>query len=160
MLAPRAAGKSHGARLGRWVDGDIIIHNTVGWPAGDWWKTPNADFIHERNARVLTEAAWRAPAERPGRHHFLIAFNGNWPRAAGVLPPVLVVVPTEDYINANLATHPHALRDATYEARMAETASNIAGLIAIAREWACPILTGVDANEFMRASPSASWLAG
>jgi hypothetical protein len=39
IFAPSGAGKSHAAResSAKYIDGDIIIASTTGWPPGRWW---------------------------------------------------------------------------------------------------------------------------
>jgi len=44
VLAPSGSGKSYAAEKfpNSFIDGDVIVASTVGWPPGKWWELPNA----------------------------------------------------------------------------------------------------------------------
>lgn len=104
-IAPRGSGKSYGATLGQWIDGDQVVMERVRWPRNgetEWWKGP-----HSREIDAINWAAVSAYAsENPDS---TIMFNGRIPDWAFDLYPAILrgaLIPDERIIISHLETHP------------------------------------------------------
>lgn len=149
-LAPRGAGKSYGAALGRWIDGDVVIHEAIGWPkTPNWWKDREiASVTHAANIGILA-AYCRANVTS------VVMFNGAVPttlvRSHPKIMPVLrgVILPSSALISRNLETHPHALHHATLKQRIDEILPNRDELRRVAEDLHLPIIQGERADALM-----------
>jgi len=64
------------------VDGDTLIHFTIGWPkAGDWWKDRAATYCHAANLFSLVRAATTIDAPS-WMKHLVVMFNGGMKQIA------------------------------------------------------------------------------
>lgn len=142
ILAPSASGKSYWAGLGRWIDGDLIIANTIGWPRTlDWWMQPNASSVHNRNATILSAFA---------NEGNLIAFNGGWTLVAGVIRPLMCIRTPGALLAFNAPTHPHLLKHKPLlRALTRDLVSNHEAMESMARRLDVPILSGDAATYFL-----------
>jgi len=59
------------------VDGDDIIHFTIGWPPNKaWWQQRGATYVHAANLFAIVNTALRLNAPS-WMKHFVIMFNGG-----------------------------------------------------------------------------------
>lgn len=94
VLAPSFAGKSFfvvHSHDPRFVDGDLIIAATMGWPEGAWWRKSGANRLHRMHAATLKawsrDDKWRRSIVFWGHRKALVDAFG--PSAiALVLPPL------------------------------------------------------------------------
>jgi len=71
----------HGGNIGI-VDGDDVIHYTIGWPPNkEWWKLRGATYVHAAQLFALVNSAVRIDAP-PWMRHLVIMFNGGMKQLA------------------------------------------------------------------------------
>jgi hypothetical protein len=103
ILAPTAAGKSTLVNQigGRLVDGDVIIRDTIGWPANPtWWQSdpmsPGRIAFRNEKARVLAAYETEHPDD-------VVLFNGHPETMAAIIPKgrLMAWIPSEAALKAN-----------------------------------------------------------
>ena len=59
------------------VDGDDLIHFTIGWPQDkEWWKKQGATYVHFSNYAAIVNSATRLQAPK-WMTHLVVMFNGG-----------------------------------------------------------------------------------
>lgn len=152
-LAPSGAGKSYGASLGRWLDGDEIIAERIGWPktvidGKNWWKTKFGDYIHFANTAALV----RSFADNPNQ---IVLINAKVDPDAvalydreGHFSVQGAFLPTEEWIMRNYATHPHAKQHRDEAEFRQDIEGNRRDIMRQAEHWGVPVLLGTAADDF------------
>lgn len=142
-LAPAGAGKTREQTRDqpRWVDGDSVVYDAIGWPITSAWKTSDDEL-----ASYVNVANWAALYRYCVLHpDAAVMFNGTIPMVAselygsnalrGVLLPDLLDVAR------NLVTH-HSTRTSSFEAAISNIPVDYLALISMARCYNVPVYSG------------------